>query len=160
MGIQDDAVATCAAYRVTENGQTWYFTTSPGEELMDAAQTLRRYCTSTEHSTGKFISLYSQAQPITPEEYQRMILLRMENTGKVAGVFDLDFDKREFSALHIMNGWTTWAMSVIHDVKHHETPMQKLQALIGRKFTAQKLKNPGKSAFSGVFLCSFCIKYD
>ena len=110
MGIQDDAVATCAAYRVTENGQTWYFTTSPGEELMDAAQTLRRYCTSTEHSTGKFISLYSQAQPITPEEYQRMILLRMENTGKVAGVFDLDFDKREFSAVHIMNGWTTWAM--------------------------------------------------
>ena len=35
-----------------------------------------------------------------------------------------------------------------------------LQALIGRKFTAQKLKNPGKSAFSGVFLCSFFIKYD
>lgn len=110
MGIQDDAVATCAAYRVTENGQTWYFTTLPSEELLDTAQTLRRYCTSTEHSTGKFISLYSQAQPITPEEYQRMILLRMENTGKVAGVFDLDFDKREFSAVHIMNGWTTWAM--------------------------------------------------
>ena len=110
MGIQDDAAVTCAAYRVMENGQTWYFTTSPGEELMDAAQTLRRYCTSTEHSTGKFISLYSQAQPITPEEYQRMILLRMENTGKVTGVFDLDFDKREFSAVHIMNGWTTWAM--------------------------------------------------
>ena len=110
MGIQDDAVAACAAYRVTENGQTWYFTTSPGEELLDAAQTLRRYCTDTEYSTGKFISLYSQAQPITPEEYQRMILLRMENTGKVAGVFDLDFDKREFSAVHIMNGWTTWAM--------------------------------------------------
>ena len=99
MGIQDDAAVTCAAYRVTENGQTWYFTTSPGEELMDAAQTLRRYCTSTEHSTGKFISLYSQAQPITPEEYQQLILLRMENTGKVTGVFDLDFDEREFSAV-------------------------------------------------------------
>ena len=110
MGIQDDAVATCAAYHVTENGQTWYFTTSPGEELMDAAQTLRRYCTSAEHSTDKFISLYSQAQPITPEEYQQLMQLRMENTGKVAGVFDLDFDKREFSAVHIMNGWTTWAM--------------------------------------------------
>lgn len=110
MGIQDDAAVTCAAYRVTENGQTWCFTTSPGEELMDAAQTLRRYCTSAEHSTDKFISLYSQAQPITPEEYQQLILLRMENTGKVAGVFDLDFDKREFSAVHIMDGWTTWAM--------------------------------------------------
>ena len=34
----------------------------------------------------------------------------MENTGKVTGVFDLNFDKREFSAVHTMNGWTTWAM--------------------------------------------------
>ena len=30
-----------------------------------------------------------------------------------------------------------------------------LQALIGRKFTTQKLENPGKSAFSGVFLYPF-----
>ena len=87
MGIQDDAAVACAAYRVTENGQTWYFTTSPGEELLDTAQTLRRYCTSTEHSTGKFISLYLQAQPITSEEYQQLMQLRMENTGEVAGVF-------------------------------------------------------------------------
>ena len=40
MGRQDDAAVTCAAYRVTENGQTWYFTTSPGEELMDADEKL------------------------------------------------------------------------------------------------------------------------
>ena len=121
MGTQDDAAFTCAAYRVTENGQTWHFTTSPGEELMDAAQTLRRYCTSTEHSTGKFISLYSQAQPITPEEYQQLMLLRMENTGKVTGVFDLDFDKREFPAVHIMDGWTTWAMRDVIPSIHQAT---------------------------------------
>ena len=124
MGIQDDAAVTCAAYRVTENGQTWYFTTSPGEELLDAAQTLRRYCTSTDHSTGKFISLYSQAQPITPEEYQRMILLRMENTGKVAGVFDLDFDKREFSAVHIMDGWQSWSMRDVSTAAYHANRSQ------------------------------------
>ena len=107
---REEAARTYSAYRVVEGSEEHYFRVTPGEELLNAAQTLRRYCTSTEHSTGKFISLYSQAQPITPEEYQRMILLRMENTGKVAGVFDLDFDKREFSAVHIMNGWTTWAM--------------------------------------------------
>ena len=107
---QDLTTLTCAAYRVTENGQTQFFMASPGEELLNAAQTLRRYCMDTEHSTGKFSSLYSQAQPITPEEYQNLMRLRMENTGKVTGVFDLDFDKREFSAVHIMDGWTTWAM--------------------------------------------------
>lgn len=107
---REEAARTYSAYRVVEGGEEHYFRVTPGEELLNAAQTLCRYCTSTEHSTGKFISLYSQAQPITPEEYQRMIHLRMENTGKVTGVFDLDFDKREFSAVHIMNGWTTWAM--------------------------------------------------
>lgn len=110
-----------AAYRVTENGQTRYFTTSPGEELLDAARMLRRYCTSTEHSTGKFISLYLQAQPITSEEYQQLMRLRMENTGKVTGVFDLDFDKREFSAVHIMDGWTTWAMRDVIPSIHQVT---------------------------------------
>ena len=94
---------------------------TPGEELLDAAQALRRYCTSAEHSPGKFISLYSQAQPITPEEYQRMIRIRMENTGEIAGVFDLDFDKREFSAVHIMDGWTTWAMRDVIPSIHQAT---------------------------------------
>ena len=46
-------------------------------------------------------------------------------------------------------------MSVIHDVKHHETPMQKLQALIGRKFTAQKLKNPETTTVSGFSYAHF-----
>ena len=105
-----EAARTYSAYHVVEGGEEHYFRVTPGEELLDAARTLRRYCTSTEDSTGKFISLYSQAQPITPEEYQNLMRLRMENTGKVTGVFDLDFDKREFSAVHIMDGWTTWAM--------------------------------------------------
>ena len=118
---REEAAHTYSAYRVVEGGEEHYFRVTPGEELMDAAQTLRRYCTSTEHSTGKFISLYSQAQPITPEEYQRMILLRMENTGKVAGVFDLDFDKREFSAVHAMDGWTTWAMRDVIPSIHQAT---------------------------------------
>ena len=76
-----------------ENGQEWYYKTTPGEELLGTARMLRKYLKDTERSTGKFISLYSQAQPITPEEYRHLIHLRMENTGKVTGVFDLDFDK-------------------------------------------------------------------
>ena len=106
----EEAARTYAAYHVMENGKEWYYKTTPGEELLGAARMLRKYLKDTERSTGKFISLYSQAQPITPEEYQRMIRIRMENTGEIAGVFDLDFDKREFSAVHIMDGWTTWAM--------------------------------------------------
>ena len=140
------AARTYSAYHIVEGGEEHYFRVTPGEELLDAAQTLRRYCTSTDHSPGKFISLYSQAQPITPEEYQRMIRIRMENTGKVTGVFDLDFDKREFSAVHIMDGWTTWAMrDVIPSIRQATSPrfttadeqLRKLLGLLdGRELTS------------------------
>lgn len=93
-----------------ENGKEWYYKTTPGEEILGTARMLRKYLKGTDRSTGKFISLYSQAQPITPEEYRHLIHLRMKNTGKVTGVFDLNFDKREFSAVHTIEGWKTWAM--------------------------------------------------
>ena len=118
-----EAARTYSAYRVVEGGEERYFRMTPGEELLDAAQVAPQIpAQDTDHSTGKFISLYSQAQPITPEEYQNLMRLRMENTGKVTGVFDLDFDKREFSAVHIMDGWTTWAMrDVIYSLIYQAT---------------------------------------
>ena len=141
-----EAARTYSAYRVVEGGEEHYFRMTPGEELLGAAQTLRKYLKDTDHSTGKFIALYSQGQPITPEEYQSMIRLRMENTGKVTGVFDLDFDKREFSAVHIMDGWTTWAMrDVIPSIHQATSPRfttteeqlhKLLELLDGRELTS------------------------
>ena len=133
MGIQDDAVATCAAYRVTENGQTWYFTTWLGEELMDAAQTLRRYCTSTEHSTGKFISLYSQAQPITPEEYQRMIFKRRNTGGNEYWVCTSHFENRESCSIQQIPGkeFEKAIRRLYYKLKHQSLPIleQMLETL-------------------------------
>lgn len=120
----EEAARTYAAYHVMENGNEWYYKTTPGEELLGAARMLRKYLKDAERSTGKFISLYSQAQPITPEEYQHLMHLRMENTGKVTGVFDLDFDKREFSAVHTIEGWKTWAMQDVATAVYRATQRQ------------------------------------
>lgn len=121
---EEEAARTYAAYHVVENGQEWYYKTTPGEELLGTARMLRKYLKDTERSTGKFISLYSQAQPITPEEYQHLMHLRMENTGKVTGVFDLNFDKREFSAVHTIEGWKTWAMQDVSTAVYRATQRQ------------------------------------
>lgn len=59
-----EAARTYSAYRVVEGGEEHYFRMTPGEELLDAARTLRKYLKDTGHSTGKFISLYLQAQPM------------------------------------------------------------------------------------------------
>ena len=90
-----EAARTYAAYHVTERGQEWYFKTSPGEELLDAAVKLRGYVTSEKGSAPDlFIKLFADGRPITVQEYDALTALRMENTGKVRGVFDVNFDKR------------------------------------------------------------------
>ena len=122
---EEEAARTYAAYHVVENGQEWYFKTSPGEELLDAAEKLLGYVAG-EKGTGPdlFIKLFADGRPITAEEYNALTALRMENTGKVRGVFDLNFDKREFSAVHIMDGWQTWAMRDVSVAAYHATRSQ------------------------------------
>ena len=122
---EEEAARTYAAYHVTERGQEWYFKTSPGEELLDAAVKLRGYVTAEKGSAPDlFIKLFADGHPITAEEYNALTALRMENTGKVRGVFDLNFDKREFSAVHIMDGWQTWAMRDVSVAAYHATRSQ------------------------------------
>lgn len=122
---EEEAARTYAAYHVVENGQEWYFKTTPGEELLDACKKLRSYITTDENAAPDlFIKMFAGGQPITAEEYNALTVLRMQNTGKNRGVFDLDFDKREFSAVHIMDGWWTWAMRDVSAAVYHATRSQ------------------------------------
>jgi len=100
-----------AVFRVVENGTEQCFQTEHNLELLDAARLLRDYL---EHwkslNTKTFTEMFPAWEQISTEEFHRQAAVRMENTGEVAGAFDLDFDKREFSAVNIMDGWKTFAM--------------------------------------------------
>ena len=122
---KEEAARTYAAYHVTERGQEWYFKTSPGEELLDTAEKLRGYVTAEKGTAPDlFIKLFADGRPITAEEFNALTAIRMENTGKVRGVFDLNFYKREFSAAHVMDGWQTWAMRDVSVATYHATRSQ------------------------------------
>ena len=122
---EEEAARTYAAYHVTECGQEWYFKTSPGEELLAVGKKLRGYVTKGNGvAPDKFIGMFFGGQPITAKEFDALTAPRMENTGKVRGVFDVNFDKREFSAVHIMNGWQTWAMRDVSVAVYHATRSQ------------------------------------
>ncbi len=121
----EEAARTYAAYHVTECGQEWYFKTSPGEELLAVGKKLRGYVTKGSGvALDKFIGMFFGGQPITAKEFDALTALRMENTGKVRGVFDVNFDKREFSAVHIIDGWQTWAMRDVSVAVYHATRSQ------------------------------------
>ena len=122
---EEEAARTYAAYHVTERGQEWYFKTSLGEELLAVGKKLRGYLTKDNGvAPDKFIGMFFGGQPITAKEFDALTALRMENTGKVRGVFDVNFDKREFSAVHIMDGWRTWAMRDVSAAVYHATRSQ------------------------------------
>ncbi len=122
---EEEAARTYAAYHVTERGQEWYFKTSPGEELLEVSKKLRSYITNEKGiAPGLFIKMFAGGRAITAEEYNAMTAVRMENTGKVRGVFDVNFDKREFSAVHIIDGWQTWAMRDVSVAVYHATRSQ------------------------------------
>ena len=119
---EEEAARTYAAYHVTERGQEWYFKTSLGEELLAVGKKLRGYLTKGNGvAPDKFIGMFFGGQPITAKEFDALTAVRMENTGKVRGVFDVNFDKREFSAVHIMDGWRTWAMRDVSPSVYHAT---------------------------------------
>ena len=121
----EEAARTYAAYHVMECGQEWYFKTSPGEELLTIGKKLRSYITSEKVTMPDlFIKMFAGGRPITAEEYNALTAVCMENTGKVRGVFDVNFDKREFSAVHIMDGWQTWAMRDVSVAVYHATRSQ------------------------------------
>ena len=74
--------------------------------------------------------MFFGGQPITAKEFDALTALRMENTGKVCGVFDVNFDKCEFSAVHIMDGWQTWAMRDVSVAVYHAPGRSSHRAMI------------------------------
>lgn len=121
----EEAARTYAAYHVMENGKEWYCKTSPGEELLEVSKKLRQYMSGGKGTAPDlFVKMLTGGHAITAEEYDAMTAMRMENTGKVRGVFDVNFDAQEFSAVHIMDGWQSWAMRDVSVAAYHATRSQ------------------------------------
>ena len=70
------------------------------------------------HVTENGESVYfSVAEPmeLLQEQFDAAASERMENTGRVTGAYELDFDARTFSALNIIDGWKVYAMQDVAD---------------------------------------------
>ena len=108
------ANTTWAAYHVTGHGEDLYFKTSSADTLLIAAKRLRAYLTTEDNPLPvSFASVFKNRSEITKAEYDQLLDQRLQNTGKVSGVFEINFDKDTFSAANAMDGWHTYR---IHDV--------------------------------------------
>ena len=108
------ANTTWAAYHITGHGEDLYFKTSKADTLLAAAKRLRTYLTAEDNPQPvSFAAVLKDRTEITQAEYDQLLDQRLQNTGKVSGVFEMDFDRDTFSAANAMDGWHTYR---IHDV--------------------------------------------
>lgn len=104
-----EAEQPISVFDITESGREHWLRRRERTEFLHAAISLRQYLTADPNNrAASFVNMLSKTDSITPEQFRQLALERMENTGRVTGAFDVDLDKGEFSALHIMDGWRTY----------------------------------------------------
>ncbi len=117
------ASTTWAAYHITGRGEDLYFKTSAADTLLVAARRLRTYLTSEKDPRPEsFAAVFKERTEISRVEYDHLLSQRLENSGKVSGVFELDFDKDTFSAVSTMDGWHTYRLHDVSVAAYHAAP--------------------------------------
>lgn len=121
------ANTTWAAYHVIGQGEDIYFKTSAADTLLIAAKRLRTYLTKNDTpQSGSFAAVFKDRLEITKAEYDQLLGQRLENTGKVSGLFEVDFDKEIFSAVSTMDGWHTFRLHDVSVAAYHAFRKQNI----------------------------------
>lgn len=121
------ANTTWAAYHITGQGEDLYFKTSAADTLLIAAKRLRTYLTKNDTpQSGSFAAVFKDRLEITKAEYDQLLGQRLENTGKVSGLFEVDFDKEIFSAVSTMDGWHTFRLHDVSVAAYHAFRKQNI----------------------------------
>ena len=120
-----------AVFHVTENGESAHFSVAESLELLQSAVHLRNYL-SDKNAGTKFVASFPRGEKITQEQFGAAAAERMENTGRVTGAYELDFDARTFSALNIMDGWKVYAMQDVADAA--EAAFQKAEMSVDTRW--------------------------
>lgn len=121
------ANTTWAAYHVIGQGEDVYFKTSAADTLLIAAKRLRTYLTKNDTPQSEsFAAVFKDRLEIAKEEYDQLLGQRLENTGKVSGLFEVDFDKEIFSAVSTMDGWHTFCLHDVSVAAYHAFRKQNI----------------------------------
>lgn len=146
----EEAARKYTAFCVRENGTQSFFQLDRSESILEVAKFLRRYLREDQEQGTAALqtSAFARMEPVTAERYDRLLALRMESPGKVTGVFDLDFDRREVSTVDAGDGWKTWSMQDVSAAVFHAyrksclRPEQYMSRFL-EKLEGKELTSPG-----------------
>jgi len=105
-----------AGFHITEDCAEAYLQNESGMEFLQLARRLHDYLWQGQHlPVRSLFEATDGCKEISREAFDTLAKRRMENTGEVSGLFELDFDARTLSALNIMDGWKVYAMQDVAD---------------------------------------------
>ena len=103
-------------FHITEDCAEVYLQNESRIDFLQLAKQLHDYLRQGQHlPVRSLFEATDDCKEISRETFDALAKRRMENTGEVSGVFELDFDARTFSALNIMDGWKVYAMQDVAD---------------------------------------------
>ena len=105
-----------AGFHITEDCAEVYLQNEFGMEFFQLARRLHDYLQQGQRLPARSLfEATDDCKEISREAFDTLAKRRMENTGEISGVFELDFDARTISALNIMDGWKVYAMKDVAD---------------------------------------------
>ena len=103
---EQEAARRFAVFHVTEGGSSTRFKVEENLDMLHVAARLRSYTRKpSANNPQHFTGMFSRGEIIDREQYDTLVAERLDNTGRVVGAYDIDFDSGAFEALHIMDGW-------------------------------------------------------
>ena len=105
-----------AGFHITEDCAEVYLQNESSMEFLQLARRLHDYLQQGQRLPARSLfEATDDCKEISREAFDTLVKRRMENTGEVSGVYELDFDARTISALNIMDGWKVYAMQDVAD---------------------------------------------
>ena len=105
-----------AGFHITEDCAEVYLQNESGMEFLQLARRLHDFLRQEQRLPARsFLEATDGCKEISREAFDALAKRRMEDTGEVIGLFELDFDARTISALNIMDGWKVYAMQDVAD---------------------------------------------
>lgn len=103
-------------FHITEDCAEVYLQNESGTEFLQLAKRFHDFLRQEQCLPARsFLEAMDGCKEISREAFDELAKRRMENTGKVSGLFELNFDARTISALNIMDGWKVYAMQDMAD---------------------------------------------
>ena len=144
-----------SAFHLWENGKDRCLATETPKEFLETARLLRKHLREKAGGADDFARKIYGGYDIPLRRFDELMRERLENTGRVAGVFELDFDRQVLSAVSILDGWKSYWFQDVSAAAYHafrkehssqEERWQKFVArLEGKELTDRDLGGPLKA---------------